>query len=327
MNRRSEVLAATSEAAQLSARFPVGDRLSFDIIGAFRELEIPIRFRRLNKLWGACVTVGNEVRGVLVTTVLDLAVQRFTLAHELGHALLRHDTSLDETVGFAGRLGPKSRPVQEFAADTFASELLASRPLMLAAAKRHRWTREAFSNPVNIYQLALRLGVSYQAACWGLAGQRAIEQSAAKSLQSQSVKQLKLSLAPQELIANPRANVWTLAEADTGSYLEAGPDDIFAIQLSDNSSAGFLWELVDPGTSGQVIDEHTTVPETYGAPTARTVFLRFGAPGVHRLAFEHRRPWSKEGIGFIDIAIDNYGREIGGLPRRVREQALALEYS
>ena len=134
--------------------------------------DIPLLFRPLDELWGAFITVNDEERGILVTTKLGLPAQRFTLAHELGHLLLGHRTSLDRAVGFAGRYGPASRPAQEAAADTFASELLAPKRLLIASARRHGWTGGDLPGdlhrPATIYQLSLRLGISFQATCWAL---------------------------------------------------------------------------------------------------------------------------------------------------------------
>jgi len=320
--RREQLLRATGEAADVFDRFPVGSRTSFDIVGATTELGIPLLFRPLAGLWGASITV-EQGRGVLVTTKLGLAVQRFTLAHELGHVLLGHKTSFDETIGFAGRFGPKSRPIEEWAADTFASELLAPRSLMLAASKAHGWTKQALTDPANVYQLALRLGVSFQAACWALAAQGVISEATARALQDKTVKELKLALASAKLIDNSWADVWRLDQGDSGTMLEGGPDDVFALHLEDNASAGYLWQLVDIGSSASVVDERPTDVTAYGAGAARVVFLRFSSPGVHRLAFEHRRPWNKQSLAHIDIAVDNYGKEVGGFARRFRDQALA----
>ncbi len=321
--RREQLLRATSEAATVFSRFSVGTRTSFDIVGAMTELGIPLLFRPLTGLWGASVTVGRNLRGVIVTTKLGLAVQRFTLAHELGHVLLGHETSLDETIGFAGRFGPKSRPIEERAADTFASELLAPRSLMLAASKAHGWTEQALRDPANVYQLALRLGVSFQAACWALAAHGVVSEGMASALQDETVKEQKLALASAALIENPWADVWKLTQGDSGTMLEAAPDDVFAVHLEDNASAGYLWQLVDAGSDATIVDERTTDVQAYGAVAARVVFLRFNSPGLHRLLFEHRRPWNKQTLAHIDIALDNHGREVGGFARRFREQALA----
>lgn len=319
--KREEILRATSEAARIFKAFPVGSRSSFDIVGTVVELGIPIVFKPLNKLWGATVAT-DEAAGVLVTTKLDLHVQRFTLAHELGHVLLHHQTSFDETVEFLGRYGASFRPSKEVAADTFASELLASRELILATAKRHRWTKDALSDPKNIYQLSLRLGVSFKAGCWALAAQSVLPETTVRTLQENPVKDLKMATAPGSLISNPWADVWRLTEADTGYFLEAGPDDIFAVELVDNASSGYLWEIASAG-SGEVIAEIEAEPKgEYGDAASRTVFLRFKNSGTHQLLFEHRRHWNKQTLSHIDIHIDNYGKESTGLPRRARQKAL-----
>lgn len=326
MNRREEMLKATREAASTLARFPVGDRSGFDVVTASGVLGVPTLFRPLKKLWGALIAV-NESFGILVTTALELQIQRFTLAHELGHFLLGHGTRLDDdkTITFAGRLAPTSHPIEERAADTFASELLTGKALMLGVARRHGWTKAALTEPVNVYQLALRLGVSFQAASWGLAAQGVISEARARNLHGHAVKDVKLALAPAALITNPWANVWSLTQADTGSFLEAAPDDLFAVSLDDHASSGYLWELVDSGQYGRVVEERIDVGASYGGPTSRTVFLRFDQPGAHRLMFAHRRPWSKETLSHIDIEIANYGKEQPGLARQIRERALALE--
>lgn len=322
--RREEILKATQQAARVLNRFPVAPRrTSFDIIRAVTELEIPLVFRPLKGLWGATVTGETGIRGVLVTTQLDLHVQRFTLAHELGHILLNHKLSLDETVGFLGRFARQSRPPEEVGADTFASELLAPRRLMLSAAQRHKWTKGALMDPKNVYQLALRLGISFQAACWALAGQKVLPEQQVRRLQDVPVRELKLATTPKEFLSNSWADVWSLTEADTDSFLEAAPDDIFAVQLIDNASAGFIWELISAGSHGQILGEHIgDLGSVYGELSSRVVFLQFSAPGIHRLEFEHRRPWNKQKIAHIDISIDNCGKESGGLPRRARERAL-----
>ena len=320
--RRQELLRATTQAATMLSRFPVGNRTSFDVVGAVTDLGIPLLFRPLTGIWGATITVGDAVRGIIVTTKLGLAVQRFTLAHELGHVRLGHGTSLDETVGYAGRFELGTRPTREIAADTFASELLAPRGLMLAAARAHGWTSQALLDPANVYQLSIRLGVSFQAACRALAAHQVISEAAARILQEQTVKDLKLALAPASIIENPWSDIWRITQSDTDRVIEAGPDDIFAIHLQDNASAGYLWELVDTGPEATILDERSDQVQSYGALTSRIVFLRFNSPGTHRLLFEHRRPWNKQTIAHIDIAIDNYGKELGGFPRRLRERVL-----
>lgn len=321
--RRDEILRATAAAAKVLRDFPVGVRSSFDIVGAVTALEIPLVFRRLEGLLGATIAIDDDLRGVLITTARDLAVQRFTLAHELGHILLGHETSLDQDIDVSGRFTPHAQPIQEVAANTFASELLAPRRLMLETCQRHAWNSQALSNPANVYQLALRLGISFQATCWALLGHKAINRLAIHSLRGQAVKELKLALIPERHFPNPWANAWNLSGEDTGTVIEAGSEDVFAITFADNASAGYLWELVDAGAA-DILDETISASKTQcGGPARRELILRFNTLGQHRLTFEHRRPWNKQRVAHIEIQIQNYGKEQSGFARRARESALA----
>ena len=323
--RRDEILRATGEAATVLAQFGIGNRTSFDIVGTVLALEIPLLFRPLKGRWGAAITVGEGIKGVIVTSKLGLHIQRFTLAHELGHIILGHKLSFDEQVGFLGRFGPSSRPLQELTADVFASELLAAKSLVVAAAKRHGWSRSALLDATNVYQLSLRLGISFEAMCWALVGHKALTREVAEAHQSSPVKELKLRLAADVSISNPWSDVWRLTPADSESVLEAGPDDLFAVHLQDNASAGFLWELVDCGPVGEVVGEMRGTVTNYGEGSSRVVFVRFSAPGLHRLMFEHRRPWNKQTTSHIDVSLATNGKEEVGCARRFRETALLTE--
>ena len=323
MTKRDEILRAVSEAATVLANSSSGVRTSFDIIGAVAERNIPLLFRPLDKLWGAYITVNDEERGIIVTTKLGLPVQRFTVAHELGHLLLGHGISLDNTISFMGRNAPASRPTQEAAADTFASELLAPKRLLLASAKRHKWTKDRLHQPETIYQLSLRLGISFQATCWALVTADILSNREAVQIQRTTVKDLKHALAPRELIDNPWADVWALTADDSETLLEAGSDDLFAVHVRDHASAGYVWRLVDANAEVEVVDERVlNLNHAYGGRSTRVLYVKFKVPGVHRLVFEHIRPWSRATLNCIEIKIDGYGKEREGWARRSRIDAL-----
>ena len=323
MTQRAEILRAVSEAATVFDESPCGARTSFDVIGAVAARNIPLLFRPLDKLWGAFITVNDEECGIIVTTKLGLPAQRFTVAHELGHLLLGHRTSLDETVGFAGRNAPASRPAHEAAADTFASELLAPKRLLLASAKRHGWTRDKLHQPRHVYQLSLRLGISYPAACWALVTSKVLTSIEARQLQDTSVKILKHELAPAGSITNSWADVWAITAADGDTFIEAGSDDLFAVHVEDHASAGYVWRLVDADAEVEVVGERPPhLDHAYGARSGRVSYVRFKAPGVHHLVFEHVRPWSRATLARIRIDVDGHGKEREGWARRTRRGAL-----
>ena len=324
MTRRSEILRAISEAARVLADFPHGNRrTSFDIVGAVTGMDIPLMFRPLDGLLGT--VVAGRTPGIMITTKRSLHVQRFTLAHELGHILLEHQFSLDREIEVMGRNAPVSRPDEEAAADTFASELLGPKQLVLTSAQRHRWNKEKLHQPENIYQLSLRLGISYQAACWALVTSGILTSTEAKNLQANPVKEQKRKLADQVPITDPWADVWALTSADADTFLEAGPNDLFAVHVRDHASAGYLWQLVDTGSSAEVVGERQmNTDHIYGEHSSRVVYVRFSGPGTHRLVFEHIRPWSGSSLAHINIDIDGHGKELDGFARRTKHKALAL---
>jgi Zn-dependent peptidase ImmA (M78 family) len=323
-SRDKEILRGVAEASNVLESYPVAERTSFDILGAITGLGIPVLFRPLKGLWGATITVADDIRGILVTSRLPLHLQRFTLAHELGHYRLGHKIQLDPEIGFAGRYGPTSRGTHEIAADTFAAELLGAKRFVLAAAKRHRWTKQQFHAPQVVYQLSLRLGISFEAACWALVANGVLTRAEATSQAKTTVKDLKLELLRGEHLEDSWADVWMITANDSASFIEGGPHDVFAIHLNDYASGGYIWELIDAGQHGRVLRDDTLTPSPlYGEPSSRVVLVTFAEPGVHRLLFAHRRPWNEETVAHIDISVDSYGKEIDGFPRRERQQALA----
>lgn len=89
--------------------------------------------------------------------------------------------------------------------------------------------------------------------------------------------------------------------------------------------AGYTWSLVEAGANAEIVGELQAAhsDRVYGKPSARLIYIRFNAPGTHRLAFQHARPWSGAALDLIEFNIDDHGKERGGLPRRAKLDALA----
>lgn len=317
-DRRHEILRATAEAARIAAAFPRGSRTSFDVVGAVVSLGIPLMFRPLKGLLGATLRVDNDLRGILVTTSRDFHVQRFTLAHELGHLLLGHHTHLDIDVHVEGRHSPASRGTTEIAADTFASELLAPKSLIKQASVAQGWRRTDLSTPDVVYQLGLRLGISYEAACWALVGQELVSTQEGAALRDVAPKQLKTSLTDGPL-ENPWADVWRLSARDSGAVIEASRDDVFVLALVENPSAGYLWTLAEPAHNVTILNDENKQGDRYGGGVSRRLTLKFNEGGAQQLTFRHMRPWTGESLEKVDFLLDTRGKEQPGLPRLARE--------
>ncbi len=99
MAYRDDILKAVYEAERLHREFDTKARAEegegrIDVFGMLVKRDIPVMFRPLKNLLGAYIDDPDQ--GVIVTTQRPLPVQRFTAAHELGHAALGHEASLDE---------------------------------------------------------------------------------------------------------------------------------------------------------------------------------------------------------------------------------------
>ena len=146
-----------------------------DVFGAIHAIDLPLLLRPLQGLLGAYLR--DPAPGVLVTTQRPMSIQRFTAAHELGHFSLRHDPSLDDE-SILRRMPIGAQPsgdFQEVEADAFGVAFMMPRWLIGWHAERQGWTVEAFRRPNIVYQLALRIGASYEAACWTLVRHRLIK--------------------------------------------------------------------------------------------------------------------------------------------------------
>lgn len=304
MNVRTSILRGVEGAAETHEAFRSreqhGNGLSaIDVFGMIDDLGIPLLFEPLDELLGACVRVSSTEVGILVTSRRDLHMQRFTAAHELGHFVLEHEGSLDREIRMPGE-APDRDPV-ELEANSFAAELLLPKWLVKAAARRRGWWGEnSLRNPLDVYQLSLRLAASYTATCWTLASHDFIDRESADALigdgkRLKAVKQQLLQGAPLE---DPWADVWLLRREDDGATLDAGPSDIFVFDLEEPAATGRRWEFAGALEQGfSLIDDVSHFDDgVVGGASARRVILGAPPSGVYDLCLPLRRSFAR-GLG------------------------------
>ena len=208
---------------------------SINVFAAISELDLPLLFRPLDGLLGAFLNFPTP--GILVTTQRSLNIQRFTAAHELGHCILDHQPSLDDE-NILRRIAMNNQPqpdFQEVEADGFATAFLLPKWLIANHMKRQGLTVQHFHRPNVIYQLSLRLGVSYEAFCWTLVRYRMIEAKQAKELLQVPRRELKINLLREHEPANYRGDVWLLTERDAGMRIDGSRNDLFVLKLTEHS--------------------------------------------------------------------------------------------
>jgi len=230
------------------------------------RFDLPVMLRPLDKLLGAYV--GGDAPGVLINSARPPGQVHMTCAHELGHHFLGHPTTTDEEVAY-------EREAQsiEQEADTFAYHLLAPRQLIARIAKGKRWSASDLSVPMVIYQLSLRLGVSYRAMVWTLRSQEIFDYSTAADLAAVAPARLKRALLPSVRAEGDddsafTKDVWLLDKADAQFILEPRAGDRFLIDLPNHLSSGYEWTVDQAREEGFTLEpllESTTPSSTVGS--------------------------------------------------------------
>jgi Zn-dependent peptidase ImmA (M78 family) len=259
---------------------------------------VTVMLRPLDKLLGAFLR--QDAPGILVNSERSAGLIHMTCAHELGHFFMGHDTTADEKIDYGAKA---NRMEQE--ADWFAYQLLTPRVLLANVLKRKGWSIQSLRDPQVLYQLSLRLGISYTAAAWSLYRQKLFDRPTVDSMLEIQPADIKRELVGDRFL-DPRKEVWLLDDKDRSSILEPRPEDQLLLRLSNHASSGYAWSANDMAAQGFQLRPVLEQPKrpnnlsqlVFGGPTtadyllthAPTKELARAVPMV--LAMEERRPWS-----------------------------------
>jgi len=299
---------------------------SIDVFAAIHRIDLPLLLRPLQNLLGAYLN--DPAPGVLVTTQRPMSIQRFTAAHELGHFSMRHLPSLDDE-NMLRRMPMASEggaDFQEIEADAFAVEFMMPRWLIQWHAARQGWSADDFRRPNRVYQLALRIGASYEATCWTLVRHRLITAALARELLQTQPREIKALLLAAHRPKDYRGDVWLLTARDAGTRIDGSRNDLFVLRLEEHSGGGYLWNIDQLKESGFGIvrDELEAIDgEGIGGPIIRRVTAEPPEPYRGRLTLDERRPWEpNEPIASLNLEFDLTGPEEEGLSRAERRSLL-----
>jgi Zn-dependent peptidase ImmA (M78 family) len=290
-----------------------------DVFESINELEIPVLCRPLTGLLGAYVTKPH--RGILITTNRRLPIQRYTAAHELGHYWLKHEESFDteDSVSLA-RGGINNIAAQEVEAEAFAAEFLLPKFLLVKVSQRLGWSKLDLKHPDNIYQLSLRVGVSYEATWRALLDNNLINNATAEVIEANPPKSSKLKLIEPYELFDPWSDVISLGIEESGSVVHASPEDTVIIELPEHSSSGYIWSDVSEleGIHAIASESGNANADVFGGVNLRKQLFK----GAGRVLIElaEQRPWEKaqNPQATFEIDIDFLGKE-EGLPRVYRK--------
>ena len=287
-----------------------------DVFDAIDHFGLPLMFQPMEGLLGAYLVRPSP--GVLINTRRPLAVRRYTAAHELGHYRLNHEPSLDgeDMIGrtpFAGRLGYDAKEAE---ADAFAIAFLLPIWLVSGQMKRHGWAASSMREPSNVYQLALRSGVSYEATCYALKNHKVIDADTCSALVEVKPKAIKQSIVPELQPSSWHLDVWHLDAGDDGLFVEVAPGDVLDVTLLEHSGGGYLWDVggITKSDLELVGDQREPMgPQgTVGGHVTRRLTARAKAPGVGSVRFVERRPWE---VGEAPLASYQFSYDISEVGR------------
>ena len=323
---RDAVLFGVRGATDAHSTFGLRERVEkggtgIDVFGIIDELRIPLFFKPLDKLLGTCIRVPDAGPGILITTERDLHLQRFTAAHELGHYILQHEGSFDNEVGPPKLKQPAGFDWKEVEANAFAAEFLLPKWLFRYHVQRHNWSLKQLSDPGTVYQLSLRMGVSYESTCWGLQSHNILGADVVQRLRAVPPKMSKLAATGNKALHDPWADVWILDDSDTGGSIDAGPSDVFILRISENAGSGFLWDVKALADTGfELVDDQRAEkdPGSIGGPVERRLVFRLPPDGTHKFRIAERRPWQRPELAArtFTMRISTFGKASPGQFRR-----------
>lgn len=320
--RLDAVAAANRLHADLDLRHRVTQGQGFvDVFDAISGVGIPLVFKPLDSALGLCLPA--PLRGIMVTTRRGLHIQRFTAAHELGHAVLEHEGSVDQVIMERGPNSPtEGRDLQEVAADAFAAEFLLPRWLYRHHIQAQGWTlADDLLRPQTIYQLSLRMVASYEATCWGLLSHQILPYDRVRELSRAKLGDLKADLGEGHKPSDSWADVWKVTRRDNGATLQGNPDDLLRIELDESPSSGQSWDIGELASADWELladqSQFQTSPVLYGAPSRRVLVARSRHGGIGQVALHERQPWAGDapGAAAFQVAIALQGAERPGLSR------------
>jgi Zn-dependent peptidase ImmA (M78 family)/predicted secreted protein len=325
MNYRDAVLEGAKNATRLHEVLGTKETIDqnggrIDVFDATLHQGSTLLFRNLKKLLGAYLNEdGNP--GIIVTTQRPLPIQRFTAGHELGHYYMGHEPSIDgdEILGPLNTLASV-----EVQANVFSAEFLAPKWLLFYHGRRQGWDARSIVNPVVVYQLSLRLGLSYEATCYSLRTHGIITQGSAQSLRTVEPKEIKRRILPESYEPeNWFPDVWLLTERDRGARIEGQPEDLFVLQLQEDSGAGYLWDADTlRGEGFEIIKDERSkldISDAVGASVLHRITTGAAPRRSGSIKLAHKRPWEAQQppLEQLTINYDVTGKE-NGLPRAQR---------
>jgi Zn-dependent peptidase ImmA (M78 family) len=249
MKTDDALMAAARRASEVLEEFEAKKRIEagYTRIDAERlasALNVVVMYRKLERLLGGFL-LEDGTPGIIVNWDRPRGLVHMTCAHELGHFALGHESTSDTTVDIS-----RNAALVERTANQFAYTLLAPSWLVAQTMRRQRWGRHDLRNPSIVYQMSLRLGMSYKAMVWSLNRLGHLTASEAFDIVDVQPITLKRDILRDTALGNSRSDVWMLTDADRDRVLEPGLGDQMIFDLPNHSGSGHLWSVDEARSEG-----------------------------------------------------------------------------
>lgn len=232
---------------------------------------VVVMYRKFEQLLGGFL-VEDGTPGIIVNWDRPRGLVHMTCAHELGHFALGHESTSDTTVDVS-----KHAALVERTANQFAYALLAPSWLVSQTMRRQYWGRDSLRSPSVVYQMSLRLGMSYRAMVWSLNRLGHLPLNDALRIVDIAPISLKRELLGGSAPNNSRSDVWMLTEADRDRVLEPGLGDQIVVDLPNHAGSGHLWSADEAQSEGFMLKPF--VRDARVVPARRGVEVVVGGDG------------------------------------------------
>jgi Zn-dependent peptidase ImmA (M78 family) len=248
-NRRALATQAMQAATATRAKAKLDQVGPICIYGLCETLGVAVRFNNINM-------EGMFQRGapprIHLSARRPLPRRAYNCAHELGHHVFGHGSSIDEL-----REDAKAQPWEdpkEFLADTFAGFILMPIIGLRRAFSVRGWTPET-ATPAQIFTIACEFGVGYVTLLTHLsAGLNMLSRGRAAALQRVTPKALRMdvlgALTPEPLIIADRHGAAPTLDAEVKTLLLLPPGTERSgdgLAFERDLAAGRLFRAVKPG--------------------------------------------------------------------------------
>jgi len=279
------------EDLSLKDRIRYGGYMRVDPAQVAATVNVQVMYKKLDKLLGGFIRERSNA-GILVNCNRPRGLMHMTCAHELGHFFLDHESSADQDI-YHGT----SASMIERTADQFAYSLLAPRWLVAKTMKERKWTTADLVQPHIVYQMSLRLGVSFKAMVWSLNRLRVLADPIALALDKVQPKALKLHALDGAELEHANADVWVLDPADKDRVLEPGYGDRFVLALPNHAGSGHLWSVDELRSEGFTLQPFTADGRQRDPAQSRNAIIGSGSATLRYLLNppeKYRHPAEKD---------------------------------